>query len=498
MPVKITASKRKAVDTATPVANKKQALYDSDTPPLTQLTPQYSPKTPLALDKSSNEPARPSSPMLEYNTNQARDAKETDKSAPTGTMVSTNGKIQFNMNDEDVEKSVVPMFMPSYQNIKPEDFASDKANAPLWKLNAHMNVFFPSLYFPDQKSKIKVSKKETKNNNDQLKTYINIYNMDRSRPQALVSFLNVNLIQFTVMSPFAATRWPSPFPYGTHRDRWNDPDSTEGAKKAANLRVKKQDSTFSFEITDRAIDNNSASNRLMSDWLDYMEHLDSLMMYTVAMQLEELFPVHYAALCAKVVEKGQAVTPERVALMMKQNAWRGLVNRDKNGVRKIKIIQQVFRYANAVEKAVIDMPDYECQSGEPELTKWIKKSLTYEDMDGKPMGARWEADIPVFRCRSKQERETSCPEQLFEQLSYKEAGMVISTDSNVIATVFSLKLTCDASVIYLKGDVKAYIWLGAAPKYSGNNSNNFELPNPMDINFDSAFDPSSGSTLLLE
>ena len=363
---------------------------------------------------------------------------------------------ESNTRNESLE--VVPYRNPQISQIQQD---VDPINRPLVEINKDMNLMFLDLYNQQNEPLVRVNKKTVKSSTGKQTSYINILYTNRSITQKLTVFNCKLLYQFSLMTPFAMTRYPEPYPLGSYRNKWNDPHSEcYDASKPEQKRPKLKDSKFGFELTNIPIEDSKSVNPLMDMFLNYCENLDQLIFRQVADQLEDLFPEIYLEMCKIVRTSGSEVSKLSIAVEFRK-FWSGLVSTDKYGVRKLKVDLKVFKYASENEIEALKQPDFKCQSGNEEITKFLKRSLTLEDENGKKFGARWENSIPLYRCRSEKERNKLSGQKLnaFAATNYREAEELICKKSSVVSLIFSLKLVCDSSKVYLKPDVQSILWL---------------------------------------
>lgn len=314
---------------------------------------------------------------------------------------------------------------------------------PLMQMNDQMHLYKPELVNEEGKSLVVVSKKGK---------YINVEY--KGMPQKFPFGFDKPMYKMTLMTPFALTRYVDPLPFGSVRNRFNDPTSTYFKQsKIVRELIKSQ---LGFQLTNDRITTSELQNTEMNHWFTWLDTLEGIIFEQVLKNINNLDSNIYDKIKRTLDKAGQDTTNENMRRVFRDQHWKGIKEMDaKNDLLQVVGFNpQVFNIATDVQKQLLAASDYKCLSGNPEITAMLKESL-HSDWP------RWENDFNMYRVLSKAEREAN-PDLLFAKMSYDEVIRDFAGKSTVVSVVFQLSITIHQEVVRLKHEPIGFIYYGSS------------------------------------
>lgn len=337
---------------------------------------------------------------------------------------------------------------------------TQEMNQPLVAMNAESNLYQPALHGPAGNPLIDVEHKMFKG-----KRYVNVKYHGLSQKHLIGQ--GRQCYKMSVMTPFGKTRYCDALPYGSARNRFNDPESEFYRPPLSRRKPRLLDSTLSFQLTNERIDESEITNTEMDRFFDWMENCESMIFNQVAAKLDQLFPSIANQIKSAIEKEGDVVTKDKIRAKLSV-AWKGIVRNDPKAshIRLMQLQPRLFRFATPEEQKLLASSDFESESKDDEITKLLKGSLTKpEGDDEKPM-PKWDNDLSVFRCKTNAEQDQNPNGGPFEKMTYDEIRTKFAGQNAVVSVTLELSLASNDTKITLKHEPIGVLYLASASKFA--------------------------------
>ncbi len=335
---------------------------------------------------------------------------------------------------------------------KATDGGRSTLNKPIEMLNEQMNLYMPPLKDEHGNDLISVNLAVKGN-----QRYVNV--RYTGKPQKFLVGTGQRLYKFAAMSPFARTRYVDPLPYGSFKNRWNDPNSE--TYRQSKFKISQMASSLQFQLTNERLSEDELENKEANPWLAWNQQVDSMVFEQVLKNLNKFFPSIHSQIQKNLDKVGMEMTRENVRREL-LSVWKGLVETDPKTkqIQYMQFSQKLFRFASDQEQAKLSCEEFQCRSGDPELTQLLKNSLVQIPANETKPQPRWENDLKLYRCLSNEERLSNPEGSPFVRMTYEEERDLFSDKNSIVSVAYEFSLGCNDTKITLRHDPIGIIWLG--------------------------------------
>lgn len=336
-----------------------------------------------------------------------------------------------------------------------------KLNEPIQELNKQMNLYMPPIRNNAGTSLIAVKVAVSKGNR-----YVNVkYN---GLPQKYLLGTGKRLFKFSLMSPFGRVRYVDPLPFGSVRNRWNDPQSQ--SYRVSKFTKALIDSQLQYQLTNERLTEDELDNAEMNAFFDYVQDVEEDIFDKLLCNLDKFFPAIHGQIKKELDEENEKrkkdglkeieLTKETLRPVLRSR-WKGIVQRDSDNasIRYIQFAPRLFRAAKDEELDLLKSSNFQCRSKEDEITELLKISLKVPLGDTKTVCPRVDNDLNMFRCLSNKERELNPEGSPFVHMSFNEEKELFAEKSSITSVAFEISLGTNDTKISLRHDHMGLLWL---------------------------------------
>jgi hypothetical protein len=360
---------------------------------------------------------------------------------------------------------------------------TSSVNAPLYKLDEQMHLIRTPV--KDERGNSLLSIKITAKG---INRYINI--KYAGPPQLLLVGNNSTCYGFTKMTPFAVARYCDPLPMGSMMNMFNDKNSPKYVPNPK-FPVKLKTAKFSFQLCNERFQGSEATNVEYDNFLDEMVSIENELFEQSLLQLSKQFPAQYAYITEQVEShqdpSQREMTKANIRSVFSTMFGRGVAaGKDAPNSRYIPFSQPLLRIAKQSEIEQLQNPDFKCQSGNQQITDYLKQQLTYTDEDMSKPIPRWENELKIYRILSPAERKENPDSNPFVLMTVDEQIRLMGCKKkSIVSVAYRVSLTArERSKIKVQYDPLAIVWYGWAEFFTQQQTMN----NAQDIQFDFAVD----------